>query len=381
MKINIHIGSRKFRSAATLLLLGLAAPGGFAQDAGRDPFLQPFTAVSPWNTPLGDKAQYQPIKGIETHHGSINYNECWSTGFYKATCKDRLARLYIHDYTLWDKLAAGTVKTVNNSADIESSLRKASGAEPQFPANYYSTIVRSPPGQRTFPDGIRSLKLAWSNEIRMPSDVRPSPDTDAHLAVMQPNGLVLECYDAVVCGNGDVICAMASFSDPCSDGTGVNNGRCASLLSNYAGLIRKGEVSSGRIPHALSCTMSRLLLAPQAVWPAYAFDMNDRYEGTVPMGALLAIPFDVDLNKLGLSEKGKVMARAARDYGIYVVDRGGDGGVTLKAALDAEDALYPDRWKDAEIIVRNLHRVINNGPDSMGGGGTPRAPKASSLAK
>ena len=273
--------------------------------------------------------------------------------------------------------AAGTVKTLSNSAAVETALRQASGAEPPFPANYYSTTVRSPPGQRTLPADIRSLKLAWTNAVYVPKTARPSPDSDAHLAVMQPNGLVLECYDAVVCGNGDVICTMASFSDPCSDGTGANNGRCASLLNNYAGLIRQGEVAGGRIPHALSCTMSRLLLAPQLAWPAYAFDMNDRYEGTVPMGALLAIPPDVSLDQLGLSEKGKVIARAAQDYGVYVVDRGGDGGITLKAALDADDALYADRWKDAEIIVKHLHRVTNNGPDSVGGGGARRAPRAS----
>ena len=52
------------------------------------------------------------------------------------------------------------------------------------------------------------------------------------------------------------------------------------------------------------------------------------------------------------------------------------GGITLKAALDADDALDPDRWKDAEIIVQHLQRVTNNGPDSVGGGGTPRALRA-----
>ena len=360
-------------STIIVIALGLATLPAYAQKGGRDPFLQPFTAESPWNTPIGASAQYQPIKGLETHHGGINYEDRWSAGFYQATTNDRLARLYVHDYTLWNKLAAGTVKTIGNSADVETALRKASGAEPRFPANYYSTTVRSPPGQRTFPASIRSIALAWTNAIYMPTTARPSPDSDANFAVVQPSGLVLECYDAVVCSSGDVICTMASFSDPCSDGTGANNGRCASLLNNYAGLIRKGELADGRIAHALSCTMSRLLLAPQIAWPAYAFDMNDRYEGTVPMGALLAIPPDVDLAKLGLSEKGKVIAQAAQDYGIYVVDRGGDGGITLKAALDADDALYADRWKDAEIIVKNLRRVVNNGPGSVGGGGAPRA--------
>ena len=60
-----------------------------------------------------------------------------------------------------------------------------------------------------------------------------------------------------------------------------------------------------------------------------------------------------------------------------MVDRGGDGGITLKAALDADDALYADRWKDAEIMVKHLQRVTNNGPNNVGGGGAPRTPRAS----
>lgn len=338
----------------------LATVSAVVPNDALDPFLRPFTADSPWNTPIGAKAQYQPIQGIEAMHGGINYDDRWSTGFYQARANDRQAKLYIHDYTLWDQLAAGKVKTIGNSDAVEATLRKASRDQPRFPANYYSTTRRSPPGQRAFPAGIRDIKQAWTNAIYVPITAKPSADSDAQLAIMQPSGLVLECYDAVVCGNGDVVCTMASFSDPRSDGTGNNNGRCASLLNNYAGLIRQGEVAGGNISHTLSCTMSRRLLAPQMVWPAYAFDMNDGYEGTVPMGALLAIPRETDLDALGLSAKGKIIAQAAQNYGIYVVDRGGDGGITLKASLDADDALYADRGHDAEIIVKHLHRAIKD---------------------
>ena len=50
---------------------------------------------------------------------------------------------------------------------------------------------------------------------------------------------MLECYDAVVCSNGDVVCTMAGFTDPCSGGTGANNGRCASLLNDYAAFLTR----------------------------------------------------------------------------------------------------------------------------------------------
>lgn len=101
--------------------------------------------------------------------------------------------------------------------------------------------------------------------------------------IYQPNGLVLECYAAVVCANGDVICEMAGFTDPTGDGTGANNGRTASLLNCYAGLIRAGEVASGRISHAMHLTCSRMLLAAtdQA---AIAFSASPSKVPTSPSG-------------------------------------------------------------------------------------------------
>ncbi len=327
----------------------------------REFFRHPFGPDSPWNTKIPSGAAYQTIEGIGKYSGDINYEGRFTTGIFRATANDRMAVLYIHDYTLWELLHSGKVKTIGNSPEVEDSLRKASSRQAMFPANYYSTIIRSPPGKRTWPSQVNPVASHWTNKIYVPSDAAASPDDDGQLAVMQPNGWMLECYAAVVCANGDVVSSMASFTDPASDGTGTNNGRCASLLNNYAGLIRKGELQEGMIPHALSCHVSRLLLHPSVVWPASAFDMNDNYQGTLPMGSLLAIPPQIRLDTLGLSAKGLVIAQAAQRYGIYVVDRSGDGSIIIKAATDADDARYADSGRDMSILIKLLQRVTSNG--------------------
>ena len=81
---------------------------------------------------------------------------------------------------------------------------------------------------------------------------------------------------------------------------------------------RRSPASSARArsPTAAFRTRSRMqlprqLLKREAVWPAYAFDRDSGYSGTVPMGALLAIPPSVDIDQLGLSPLGRVIARAA----------------------------------------------------------------------
>ena len=347
---------------AALALVCLAGNPSVASPAAQGDlrsFLRPFRSDSPWNTPIPAGARYRKIPGIERMGGGLNYDDRWSVGVYRATREDRRARLFIHDWTLWNKLDSGEVRTAGNAPDVEDRLRGASKPFPDFPANPYSTTARATDAAgRTWPRGIRPIAAGWSNTIYVPAGARSSPDSDALLAIYQPDGLVLECYDAVVCANGDVVCQMAGFTDPTGDGTGANNGRCASLLNCYAGLIRAGEVASGRIPHALNLTCSRRLMAPRAVLPALAFDMNDRYAGDLPMGSRLAIPRGVDIRSLGLSERGAVIARATQEYGAIITDRGGDGGLTLRAELDAADALYLDRATDMTIIVHRLQQVV-----------------------
>jgi hypothetical protein len=342
----------------------------------RDPYLQPFTSTSPWNYPVGSGAIYTAIPNIASYAGGLNYQQIWTTGIYKATTSDRVATLYIYKGDMWSQLANGTVKTTGNSSSVEDSLRSGSQATNLYPCNPYSTTVA---GSKSVPPASMSnINAGWTNAIYVPTNATPSPDTDAHIAIMQPNGLFLEAYNTVVCANGDIISPIASFTDPTSDGTGYQNGRVASLFPNYGGKIRSGEISSGTIPHALCCTIPAAMLTEQIAWPAYAFDTNDHYTGTIPMGSLLAIPPTVNINSLGLSTQGKVIAHAAQDYGMYVMDTGG-GGITVQAELGATDANFPTESTDLTTIVQHLMWISNNSLTNRGGGGTPRQPLAAPL--
>jgi hypothetical protein len=104
------------------------------------------------------------------------------------------------------------------------------------------------------------------------------------------------------------------------------------------------------------------------------------------MGALLAIPPHVDLDALGLSRQGMVIARAAQTYGVYVVDRGGTGGMTFLAELGNReirwegDARTLASWQELLIIKNQLKRVMNNSAQTPGGGGEPLAPMAPPFA-
>jgi len=167
-------------------------------------------------------------------------------------------------------------------------------------------------------------------------------------------------------------------------------------------------------------------------WPAYSADSgaatsygtnNTNPVSGMKMGALLAIPASTDINSLGLeSEPGLMLAWTLQNYGAYIVDSTGGPGFYIDADIgpnaafngskreeffndfcfidsttnppnqcvhmpfqenvndgDGTHSFFP--WtRDVQKLMQALYLVDNNGPDSIGGGGTPLQPLAPPLA-
>lgn len=344
---------------ASLLFVHFIAGAACAKKAA-DPssFFQPFSIDSPWNKPLGSGAVYQEVSGIDTITLCMNYDDRWTSALYFANTTDRIGNLYFSNDT-WLLLDQG-IPNIGNSADMEDWLRKHSSTEPLYPANQYSTVVPGSPDPVWPPDYHKVTDPYYSRSFYIPEGVRPSPDTDGFISIHQPNGWVLDAYSAIVLSNGDIVCMMAGYVDSKGSGTGWSNGRRASMLPSFAGIIRNGEISTGKIRHALAGMISPTLLKEEAQWPAVAFDMNAGYSGSLPMGALLAIPPEINVDRLGLTSKGNVLARALQDFGMYVVDRCGSGGLIIMADLNAKDIRWKGSAKDFQIIKHHLRWVANN---------------------
>jgi hypothetical protein len=338
-----------------------------AFDNPKDFRLQPFSANSPWNYPIGSKAIYEVIPGLPDLSIGLNYDGRWTTAIYSANENDRVGKLYFNQET-WQLLDGG-MKNRGNPPRVEERLRSKSSPDP-LPANPYSTVI---PGssEPVWPaDYHKADAFYYSRTFRIPPSAYPSPDSDSLIAIYQPNGWVLDAYGAIVLSNGDIVCMAVSYIDARGEGTGWSNGRRASMIPSFAGLIRDGEITSGAIRHALACQMSPTVLREEAMWPAYAFDMNASYSGSIPMGALLAVPPQVNINNLGLTAQGKVLALAMQNFGVYIVDRGGSGGMTLLADLKARDIRWKDWQNDLNVIKPYLKWVSNNSATNLGGGGT-----------
>ena len=156
--------------------------------------------------------------------------------------------------------------------------------------------------------------------------------------------------------------------------------------SGIGGLIRRGELANGipARPGGRGATWRDEQERPGGnpfVWPANAADAGyaTTYatSGNVYMGSLLAIPPAVDIAAIGLgtSGPGYQIARALQDYGAYVVDATSDN-MNFYIEPAAASEIPPAIDGLVSTAIQYVQVVTNNGPSTVGGGGTPRRPLA-----
>jgi hypothetical protein len=311
----------------------------------RDPWMRPFSPTSIWNTPIGSGAEYADAEIPEPPSVRLD-----AVLLQRLSADDPERPLF--EPGSWDNRCSGTVPT----------------------------------GQTVpIPD---DLIIEDASDDRTPNNVA---------ALLLPDGRTLVNTNAVArCDEGGPIFGFQT-GDPAIDRTDLyGDGRFgshgASRLSGIGGAIRPGELSGDApVRHALD-----LLVWAEHLhwggdgyrWPAAAADSyaSSSYAGSNPevqMGSLLAIPPWMTASSLGVSTPvGLKLFAAMQDYGGYVTDD--SAWATNYISVD-QAAIGTFAWGGAEEaemkrIIDAAHVVVNNGPTSVGGGGTPRQPLLPELA-
>jgi len=258
-----------------------------------------------------------------------------SIGVYVATASDPLVNvLFVSN--AWVQMFNGVWQHRDNTAEAETAIRAA--AAPVFPSTPYGSRSRynyqtiSDTGSKwalpTWPiiQPTPDLTTGAARQVRRPANAYPSGDFDSHLAIHQPDGTVIETYATMILADGTICCSNYNLTRAGSTLTGQEAGVSAALVPNFAGVITDAEVSAGEIPHAISIVIPPTHLNRSVVPPATTYDRTPGYTGTLPMGTRLAIPFSVNLAAhVFESPLGRMMAQAAQDYGVIIMDRGGAG--------------------------------------------------------
>lgn len=355
--LNSYLRTQKLASANILTSTTIRFP------TTRDKWLWPFSADSIWNLPIGSDAQYSPANLPPAALSSVDDDL-----LFKIPAGSPLRPLY--NPGSWTKRCSGTTTYENLSILIPDDL-----------------IV---------PDAI-NLPLKYY-----------TPNNAA--ALLQPDGkTIVQLEPMARCVKGGPV---YGYHWPKKDldlySKGIAGGHLGSGLSSIGGTIRKGELT-GRAPirHALKLELWENYLnydptspTPGYRWPADRADnsASSIYKGKNPqivMGTLLAIPPNVTEAMLGLTTRpGKKLFHALQDYGGYQVDiTGRDNyaiaveqgveyefqatyGYKFSAGVHSKNPFYKDFMK----LFQALNIVTNNSPNSVGGGGTRRAPLAPPFA-
>jgi hypothetical protein len=170
-----------------------------------------------------------------------------------------------------------------------------------------------------------------TGSMPIPAGATPDPAGDHHMAVVDPaRGLEWGCWDMRLEG-GRWVAGLCATADLAGDGVRppattarpwtAAHGARACGFPLLAGLIRVEEVEAGRIDHALVIAYPNV----RSGWftpPASTGSAVGTSNG-IPCGGRVQLDPSLDLDALGLSRTGRILARALQEYGAYVGDYSG----------------------------------------------------------
>jgi hypothetical protein len=339
-------------TAAFCVLLGSASLGNAQTScmSPKDVFVNPFDKDSAHHRPLGTGAQYADANHPATRawlrasHFGIAVGGPWGVDAAAVTQSDPVMR----------------VQAIPGGYGLPQNVRLPAGG----------LITRMAQNSRGSTDGVAVLydrTNAQSHQLRNYDWNNGSP-----------RALQYRNWDIRGLGHGTA--------------SGQRVGTSASGVAALFGLLRGFEINTTghRIEHALQIALPRLsqngscnvMLSRNMQLPATSrdgtADRGDNNTGPIPYGVNLALPPNVNINALGLSEAGRRLAQAIRDYGIYVVDGGGCGSGTLRADQDVDPQIRNQLVnQDIPKIYPHIRMVLNSewrpGQAAVGGG-QPIAP-------
>lgn len=304
----------------------------------------PFSAGSIWNTPIGIGATFQ--SGTDTQTSSLRHSSNvvpWiqdsAMEIYQAKATDPLATW------TYSSRAETAAWGANGGAAWGGSFQMRTPTDVQFATSDGWAIIVSEDGQRFYE--------TWLGEYNAGS----------------------RTYSA------GFIAANDLTGSGIAEGPGQHDGVRAAGVSLLGGLVREQELDNLDIPHAIAMAISTTQAkagsqaSTQMVWPATTVDAfgQDLYHGSIPIGALFAIPKEIDLSKIGLkTPEGLALAKAYQNYGGYVVDTAGDRTDNLAYVETGASSQQVENMRaDVAAIRAQLAMVTNNSAADPGGPGAP----------
>jgi Carbohydrate binding module (family 6) len=332
--------------------------------SGRNVLLQPFASDSIWNMPIGSDAVYAAADITPPSNVAADEDILILTPTAPLTSLDTNA-------AAWQ----GGVDRCNQS----TYPNKSTGLSLPIPTDF--VLSNTSPGQTGTPNNSGAILAADGQTIYSPQPVQR-------------------------CVAGGPLTYLTNVLYPNTNlyTDGIAGAHGGSGLSSIGGTIRMGELVPGSstvvngvanpIRHVLKFEFNTGIFtkfASNFVWPA-----TQGGGGGEGSGLLVALLPSFDFNSL-LTAPGRSIAWTLINYGAYLVDSTGWDALQICTELSTttnagttnrEEVEFQSDWgyafnqsgtstdwgKDIATIMKSLQVVTNNGPTSIGGGGTPRQP-------
>ncbi len=315
-------------------------------------------------------------------------------------------RLYRSDSPFNQAIAAGTPTDPGSGAMVAGLMQAAADGFVltwrQYSAPVFVADATTPRHDVQLQcAGQWELGVSQLTGVPIPNWAEPAFDTDGaddppvgcgedsgqdnHMVVLD---LVNRCeYDFWQTRRSPAGAWSASWGNGTSlDGAGVYPLALSTRGSGFpflGGLIWPDELAAGRIGHVLAFNYP-WTRSGGPVSPATDSDGITQGDHTIPMGAIVQLDPTLDLNSLSLEPWVRTVARALQEYGMLLVDTGGEGAVGLYG-IDPrsvegnpyEGVLPDDDWPTLDGIPLDRFRVLATGPqDANWESGIAVAPNA-----
>lgn len=346
------IGRRLLESMAVVSFLVITSPSGFAQagcSSSKDVFLNPFNKNSAHHRPIGTGAAYASSSHAATRDWlkadsfNINVGGPWGVDVASSSSSD--------PYTKVEARAVGSDKAYGLPVTIrlpKSGLDTRVGYNTSGNTDGVAVVY-----DRSSGEAHQLRQFNWNNG--------------------KPTAGQYRNWDIKGLGHGTK--------------SGQRIGTSASGVAAMFGILRGHEINAagGQIEHALQMGLPAkagcaVMLSKDIQLPATSRDgfasSPQHNTGNIPYGALMALPRNVDIGKLGLSEPGRRLAEGIRNYGIYVVDDGGCSSGAMRADQYIDSGVLNQLKRDIPKIYPHIRMVLNNDVlgNAVAGGGTALAP-------
>lgn len=197
------------------------------------------------------------------------------------------------------------------------------------------------------------LAQAFAAGVPIPSGAKPSPGTDANMAVYQPDTDTLwefwrlskqaDGWHAKWGGKMTHVSQSPGVYRNLKNSSGVYYERCfwgapSSKFSLMAGVITINEMRNGNIPHALMLALHDVKAGVYSQ-PAQATDGRYTSTAAVMMGSRFRLDPALNVDATNVSAAMKVILHAAQTYGLVVANS--SGSVSLRAEDPAQYGSNP----------------------------------------